>query len=47
LHVVDWEDALLTSSQILAKPPVCIHVFMHSDLVSDLEVAVAWLSISV
>jgi hypothetical protein len=47
LDIVDWENAFLASSKILAKPPVRVHVFIHNDLVSDLEVAVAWLRISV
>ncbi len=47
LNVVDREDTLLASSQVLAQPPIGVHVFEDRDIVTNFESAVLWLIIAV
>jgi hypothetical protein len=47
LDVVDRENTLLASAQILAQPPVGVHVFEDRDLVTNLECAVLRLGVAV
>jgi hypothetical protein len=47
LDIIDGENTFLAGSQILAQPPICVHVFVNSNLVANLEIAVAGFEVSV